>query len=51
MPSGHADAAVLCRDAVLPAMTALRATADSLEVITAKEAWPFPGYDELLFSL
>ncbi|MBQ4610104.1 MAG: glutamine synthetase III [Clostridia bacterium] len=51
MPSGHADAAAHCRDAVLPAMTALRATADSLEVITAKEAWPFPGYDELLFSL
>ncbi len=51
MPEAPADAAAHCRDVVLPAMAALRGTADSLEVITAKEAWPFPGYDELLFSL
>ncbi len=51
LPESPADAAAHCRNAVLPAMAALRGTADSLEVITAKEAWPFPGYDELLFSL
>ncbi len=51
MPEEHTAAAAHCRDSVLPAMANLRNTADSLEVITAKEAWPFPGYDELLFSL
>lgn len=51
MPGDNSAAASHCRDNILPAMAALRNTADSLEVITAKEAWPFPGYDELLFSL
>ncbi|MBR2328570.1 MAG: glutamine synthetase type III, partial [Clostridia bacterium] len=51
LPADNAAAAAHCRDMVLPAMAALRGTADSLEVITAKDAWPFPGYDELLFTL
>lgn len=51
MPGDNSAAASHCCDNILPAMAALRNTADSLEVITAKEAWPFPGYDELLFSL
>lgn len=37
------------RDKVIPAMEALRATADSLEVITEKKEWPFPSYGDLLF--
>jgi glutamine synthetase len=32
-------------------MDAVRSRADSLEKIVAKEAWPFPGYEELLFKL
>jgi glutamine synthetase len=36
---------------VKPAMDAVRSRADALEKITAKEAWPFPGYEELLFKL
>ena len=51
LPAENDAAAAHCRDVVLPAMAALRGTADSLEVITAKDAWPFPGYDELLFTL
>ena len=38
-------------DRVLPAMAALRACADYLEQITDRSYWPFPTYDELLFSI
>ena len=38
-------------DRVLPAMAALRACADHLEQITDRSCWPFPTYDELLFSI
>ncbi len=51
MPEDRSAAAAHCRDSILPAMASLRNAADSLEVITEKSAWPFPGYDELLFSL
>jgi glutamine synthetase len=36
---------------VFPAMQALRAVADDLEVWTAKDYWPFPTYGDLLFSV
>jgi glutamine synthetase len=36
---------------VRPAMEAVRAAADSLEKLVAKQAWPFPGYEEMLFKL
>ncbi|MCL2003158.1 MAG: glutamine synthetase III [Oscillospiraceae bacterium] len=39
------------RDAVLPAMTELRAVADELETLTAKTLWPLPSYAELLHSV
>lgn len=38
-------------DFVLPAMNALRIAADHLERITDRSCWPFPTYDELLFSV
>ena len=38
-------------DKVLPAMAALRSCADQLERITDRSCWPFPTYDELLFSI
>ena len=38
-------------DAVLPAMSDLRKTADLLETLTDRSYWPFPTYDELLFSI
>ncbi|MDR1411617.1 MAG: glutamine synthetase III [Spirochaetaceae bacterium] len=36
---------------VKPAMDAVRVRADALEKLVAKKAWPFPGYEELLFKL
>lgn len=36
---------------VVPQMVLLRSHADLLETYTDKKAWPFPGYDELLFRL
>lgn len=37
------------KDTVIPAMDALRATADTLETVVAKEYWPMPTYTELLY--
>jgi glutamine synthetase len=37
------------RDAIVPAMQALRATADALETIVDAELWPVPTYAEMLF--
>ena len=39
------------RTKVIPAMTALRDSADFLERITDRKFWPFPTSDELLFSI
>ncbi len=39
------------RDSVLPAMERLRAAADALEQLTDSSYWPFPTYDQLLFSV
>ena len=39
------------RGSVVPRMDELRAVGDSLERIMDKEAWPFPSYEALLFSL
>jgi glutamine synthetase len=36
---------------VRPAMDSVRARADSLEKLVAKDFWPLPGYEELLFKL
>ena len=37
------------RDNVLPAMEAVRKSADRLERISSYDAWPLPGYREMLF--
>ncbi|MCZ7590659.1 MAG: glutamine synthetase III [Kiritimatiellae bacterium] len=37
------------RDKVLPAMNAVRAVADQLELIIADDIWPLPTYQEMLF--
>ena len=34
---------------VVPAMEALRAPVDKLEMIVDKEAWPMPSYGDLIF--
>ncbi|MBQ6039731.1 MAG: glutamine synthetase III [Oscillospiraceae bacterium] len=40
-----------CRDTIIPAMNTLRAAADQLEPLTAKEYLPFPTYADLLYSV
>jgi glutamine synthetase len=50
----HPDATVLeateyARDAVLPAMEAVREVADKLENVVADDLWPLPKYSEILF--
>jgi len=37
------------RDIVIPAMGAIRSTADQLETIVDAEMWPLPTYAEMLF--
>ncbi len=51
---GTEDPGVFARymhDRVLPAMKEVRIHADALEQMTDKKYWPFPTYDELLFSV
>ena len=45
------ELAIYCRDEIIPVMGDVRITADELETFTAKNFWPFPTYDELLFGL
>ncbi len=39
------------RDSVLTCMARIRTIADTMEVYTAKDMWPFPTYGDLLFSI
>ena len=39
------------KDAILPAMDAIREPADELETLTSKKYWPFPTYGDLLFGV
>jgi glutamine synthetase len=39
------------RDAVVPAMAALRTPVDKLEMIVDKEVWPMPSYGDLIFEV
>ena len=36
---------------VVPAMEAIRAPVDKLEMIVDKEAWPMPSYGDLIFEV
>ena len=45
---GFEDKAFYVRDALIPAMDALRAPCDKLETIVSDTAWPFPTYGDLL---
>lgn len=38
-------------DRVTPEMASLRGSVDALEKLVAKDAWPFPTYEDLLFKL
>ena len=39
------------KDTIIPAMTALRAVVDEMEVNTAADFWPYPSYGDLMFRV
>ena len=45
------DRAHFCRNRIVPAMEALRAPVDALEMIVDKEMWPMPSYGDLVFEV
>ncbi|MEE8715814.1 MAG: glutamine synthetase III [Coriobacteriales bacterium] len=45
------ERAQACCDTVLPAMDELRRRVDSMEYVTAKDYWPVPSYNDILFYL
>lgn len=45
------EQAAFYRDEILPQMEHMRSVADEMEVLVGKEAWPFPTYGDLLFSV
>ncbi len=45
------DEAKHAQHALLPAMDAVRAAADTLEGIVADDLWPLPTYQEMLYIL
>ena len=47
---GKTQALVYHQD-VVPAMAALRAPVDQLEMIVDKELWPMPSYGDLIFEV
>ncbi|MBQ6239502.1 MAG: glutamine synthetase III [Firmicutes bacterium] len=47
----HQKEAEYYRDNVIPAMKAVRGTADALETIVDAKYWPFPVYSDLLFRV
>ena len=44
-------AGAFVRDVIIPAMDALRAPCDTLEMLTDTNDWPFPTYGKLLFGI
>lgn len=51
LPKDEREAANRIAHVVCPDMRAVRALADKMETLCAKEYWPFPTYSELLFSI
>ena len=48
---GNKERAYAYLQEVMPAMQALRAPADRLEMLVDKELWPFPSYGDLVFEV
>ena len=48
---GAKEMAFAYKDVVFPAMAALRAPIDQLEMLVDKEAWPVPSYGDLMFGV
>ena len=39
------------RDRIVPAMETLRSTVDRMEGLTDSNAWPYPSYSDIIFSV
>ena len=50
VPAQPEEAMRFCHDVIVPDMNECRSYADELETMTARSAWPFPTYSDLLFS-
>ena len=50
VPVQPEEAMRYCHDVIVPDMNECRSYADELETMTARSAWPFPTYSDLLFS-
>ena len=44
-------AATYYKDVIIPAMEALRAVVDQMEVDTSAHSWPYPSYGDLMFKV
>lgn len=52
VPEGDAKTvSIYYKNDALPAMAALRETADKLETVVSKDYWPFPTYVDLLYRI
>ena len=49
--AGGRDQAVAYHEEVVPAMAALRAPVDKLEMLVDKDLWPMPSYGDLIFEV
>ncbi len=45
------DTAKYYQDIIIPKMNSLRKIADTLETVVAKDFWPFPTYEDLLYRV
>ncbi len=50
-PKTIQETALYYKDHIVTAMQNLRRIADAAETLTAKDFWPFPTYDDLLYSV
>ncbi len=48
---GGLEQALACEQKVLPEIQVLRSFVDELESLCAKDCWPYPSYEDLLFTL
>ena len=46
-----AEMSCFYRDVIIPDMNELRITVDSMETICGSDAWPYPSYGDMLFSI
>lgn len=51
IPADVPSASQYYKNSVIPSMNNLRAVADELEMIVAKDFWPFPTYSDLLYRV